>query len=300
MSGEWPRQKRELDSYNTFFAAIKGEIAGHGLRDLGYRVVGRFLTIPDRRNGIEASPDFVLFNGATLLLVEVKSGENISRRHVEQMKACSELSLEATREYLRETEIRSKGYEPAGLKTVQPCIVYYEDFIERCKSNPGCKEALLELKEYTAILTQDKGSTLQLESGMVNDRELKGALSDGIALPQLPDKNVYLTEGIEKECLAFSISFDYVLNNLGKGRLVVSLADIAEAYANREIPLQRIREVLRFLEELGACRETETGDYEFTTAHSRNIMKVEAELMKQLVDEALDEDPDAQASLADF
>lgn len=300
MNEEWERQKRELDSYNTFFSAFKGEVTGQGLHDYGYRLVGRFLTIPDFRNDVEASPDFVLFNGETLLLTEVKSGENISRRDISQMEACAELSIEAAQDYLSDTEIRSPGYEPTGLQYIQPCIIYYEDFIEECKTYDACEEALTELMEYSAVLTQDKGSALRLEGGVVVDDDLKAILSDGIPLPQIPDKNVYLTEGIEKECLAVSICYDCVQNNMGKGRLTVSAADIMEYYANREIPMQRISDVLRFLDEVGACRETDDGEYEFTTGHLSNIMGVEENFEENLVDDWLEGEVDTQKSLTDF
>ena len=85
MNEDWSRQKRELDSYNTFFSAIKGEVTGQGFHDLGYRLVGRFLHVPDSRNDVEPSPDFLLYNGESLLLVEIKSGENIANRDIEQM-----------------------------------------------------------------------------------------------------------------------------------------------------------------------------------------------------------------------
>ncbi len=300
MDGEWERQKRELDSYNTFFSAIKGDVTGHGFRDHGFRLVGRFLTIPDPRNDVEASPDFVLFDGETLLLAEVKSGENISERDISQMEACAQLGIEAVQDYLSDTEIRSEGYEPTGLRHIQPCIIYYEDFIEECKTHDACEEALSELEEHTAVLTQDKGSTLQLEGGLVVNEDLEEILSNGIPVPQLPDKNVYLTEGIEKECLAVSICYDCVQNNMGKGRLTISEVDVMEHYANREIPLQRISDVLRFLDEVGACRETDDGKYAFTTGHLGNIVGVEDNFGENLVDEWLEGDVAAQKSLTDF
>lgn len=85
MVREWARQKRKLDSYNTFFAAVKGEVTGEGLYDLGYQLVSCFQNISDSRNNVTASPDFVLFNSETLLLVEIKSGENITDRDIQQM-----------------------------------------------------------------------------------------------------------------------------------------------------------------------------------------------------------------------
>lgn len=301
MNEDWSRQRRELDSYNTFFSALKGEVADQGFHELGYRLVGRFLHIPDTRTGVDPNPDFVLYNGETLLLVEVKSGENISKRHLEQMQESNALSIEAAQDYLKDTDFDSETLEEEDLRHIQPCIVYYEDFIEEeCKPYEECVESLAEVAEEAAVLTQDKGSHLQLEAGEVVDSSLEATLNEGIRLPQLPDKNVYLTEGAEKECLAFSICHDCVLNGMGKGRIAISASDVSEFYANREIPLQRVASVLGFLDDVGACRRRDDGEYEFTSAHVSNIMEVEKHLRERNVDEWIGEESPSQTSLEEF
>lgn len=301
MGGEWDRQKREIDSYNTFFAAIKGDVADEGLHDLGFRIVGRFLRIPGSHGAVTAEPDFALFDGETLLLVEVKSGENIGERHIEQMKDAAAIGIEPAQEYLRETSIRSEGYDPAGLQNVQPCIVYYEDFIEDCLTSTGCSDALAEVADYAAVLSQDKGSALQHVEGEIESGTLSSRLEAGIELPQFPDKNVYLTEGVEKECLAVSICLDLVQNSVGKGRITITATDVTERYRNRDIPLQRVTDVLEFLDEFGACRKTEDDEYQFTTGHMRNITSVEPELRNQRVNDLLDDGAgDEQYRLSDF
>lgn len=301
MGGEWKRQKREIDSYNTFYAAIKGEVADEGLRDLGFRLVGRFLRVPGSYEDVEATPDFVLFDGETLLLIEVKSGENISARDIKQMKDSAAISVESAQNYLRETEISAKGHDPEGLSYVQPCIVYYEDFIEECYQSAGCRDSLRKLSTKAAVLSQDKGARLQLVDGDVDSGGLSSRLETGIKLPRLPDKNVYLTEGVEKECLAVSICLDLVQNNLGKGRVTITETDVTERYKNRDIPLQKVSQVLEFLDEFGACRRTEERAYEFTTGHIRNITSVEHTLRDRRVDEWLENgDRQEQSRLTDF
>ena len=300
MNEQWERQKRELDSYNTFFAAIKGEITGEGFRDLGYRFVGRFLSIPDRRNNIEVEPDFVLFDGTTLLTVEVKSGTNIDTRTIEQLQDCTELSIEAAQSYLTDVEWNNPEFDPKELERIQPCIVYYDEFIDDCKTHPSCADALNELKDYAMVLTQQKGGLLKFEGGLVVENVLKDALTEGFELPEAPDKNVYLTEGIEPECLAFSICQDCVVNNMGQGRLTLSASGVRERYQNREIPMNRVQTVLRFLEEMGACRETDSGEYEFTQAHLSTIFSVQEKLATKPVSEWLDGESNGQAELDDF
>jgi len=300
MNEQWERQKRELDSYNTFFAVIKGEITGEGLRDLDFRYVGRFLSIPDHRKGLEVEPDFVLYNGSTLLLVEVKSGSNIDDRTIQQMQDCDELSIEAAQEYLKDVEWTEPELDPNDLDTIQPCVVYYEEFVEECKDHQPCVEALNEVKEYAAVLTQQKGERLQLEGGRVGDEEFGDVVSDGFPLPEAPDKNVYLTEGVEPECLAFSVCLDCVVNNMGQGRLTLSPSGVRNRYQNRELPMDRVRTVLRFLDEVGACRKTDDGEYEFTQAHLSTIVSIQEKLAEKPVSEWLDEDSDDQAGLDDF
>lgn len=145
-----------------------------------------------------------------------------------------------------------------------------------------------------------EGSELRLERGDIKDGSLEATLHDGIGLPQIPDKNVYLTEGLEKECLAFSICHDCIQNNMGKGRIRITAGDVTEFYANREIPLQRVSRVLSFLDEVGACRRREEDVYEFTTAHMSNIMEVEEKLREKNVDDWLGEETPDQRSLNDF
>lgn len=300
MNEQWERQKRELDSYNTFFAAIKGEITGEGFRDLGYRYVGRFLSIPDHRNGLEVEPDFVLFDGRTLLLVEIKSGTNIDDRTVGQLQDCADLSIEAAQEYLKDAEWSVPDLDPNELDQIQPCVIYYEEFVEDCKNHQSCKEALNELKEHAAVLTQQKGKTLQFEGGRVVDEGFGDALSEGFQLPEAPDKNVYLTEGIEPECLAFSVCHDCVVNNIGQGRLTLSASGVRNRYQNREIPMNRVKTVLRFLDEVGACRETDDGEYEFRRAHIGTIYSIQEKLSERTVSEFLDDDTEDQAELDEF
>jgi len=300
MNEQWERQKLEIDSYNTFYSAIKGEITGEGLLDLGYRLVGRFLTVPDLRNDVKAKPDFVLYDGTTLLLVEVKSGNNISNRTIEQMERCNNLSIEAAQDFLKESSFNSPNRDPDDLRNIQSCIVYYDDNIEECRKHESCVEALNELEKHAAILTQQKGDTLQLDSGPVVDKELENTLSSGLQLPEAPDKNIYLTEGVELECLAFSVCHDCVVNNMAHGRLSLSPSGVRERYQNRSIPMDRVRTVFRFLDEIGACRKTDNGEYEFTHAHMGTIVSVQDYLADKPVDEWIDDTSDSQVGLDDF
>lgn len=300
MNEQWERQKRELDSYNTFYSAIKGEVTGEGLRDIGFGVAGRFVSIPRRASNAEAEPDFVLFDGSTLLLVEIKSGTNIDDRTIEQMERCANLSIEAAEDYLKDVKLSDSDLDPNDLRTIQPCVVYYSGTIEECKEHSACLDALEELRNHAAVLTQEKGGTLEIDSGHVTDDSFETAFSNGIQLPEAPAKNVYLTEGIELESLAFSICHDCVVNNMGKGRLTLSPTGVRDRYRNREISLADVGTVLEFLEEIDACRENDDGEYEFRQAHLSAIVSVQEKLAERPVAKWLDDESDGQSGLDDF
>lgn len=300
MNEQWERQKRELDSYNTFYSSIKGEVTGEGLRDHGFGVVGRFVSIPHRASPTAAEPDFILFDGSTLLLVEIKSGTNIDDRTIDQMERCDDLSIEAAEDYLKEVDLSDPDLDPNDLRTIQPCVVFYSETIQECKEYPACVDALDELRNHTAVLTQEKGGTLEIDSGKVTDDAFETALSDGIRLPEAPAKNVYLTEGIELESIAFSICHDCVVNNIGRGRLTLSSAGVRDRYRNRELPLDDVNTALEFLEEVDACRENDDGEYEFRQAHLPAIVSVQEKLAEKSVEDWLDDDSEGQSGLDEF
>lgn len=83
---DWKRQKQEIDSYNLFYSAITHRSTTKGFIDFGYRLVGQFVQIDDHRNDLHPSPDFTLYDGESVLLVELKSGENINPSDINQME----------------------------------------------------------------------------------------------------------------------------------------------------------------------------------------------------------------------
>ncbi|MFC7248234.1 hypothetical protein ACFQO7_37740, partial [Catellatospora aurea] len=231
MTERWVRQKREVDSYNVFFNAFKGYNPSESLYDLGYRLVGSFVEITDSRQDITAEPDFVLYNDDTLLLVEIKSGSNINSRDINQMERTASISIESAVEWLRDADMTASGYNPNSLTNIEPAIVYYKDFIEDCRSSTGCANALSEIAEHASVLSQEKGGSLVLEEGEIADANLRTRLESGIPIPVTVDKNVYLTENVGREILAFSIVHDTVLNSIGKdSELAIEAEDIVERY----------------------------------------------------------------------
>jgi hypothetical protein len=302
MTEQWEKQKRELDSYNVFFNAFKGGVEDESLFDLGYRLVGMFVNISDQRNDVEVEPDFVLFNGSSLLLVEAKSGENINSRDIRQMEEANRLSIEAAIEWLRDADMEERGYDPNGLNNIECTIVYYREFIEQCRDSVGCSEALEKISEHCSVLSQQKGGKLQVETSQLDDPELNATLSSGIPIPTLVDKAVYLTENVNREILSYSIVHDAVLNSLGKdSEIAVEPDEIIDKFRHRQIPRGKLNDALEFLRQINACVKV-SDKYVFRTSNMSNIMSVGNHLSETTVQELLtDEEADeGQKTLTGF
>jgi hypothetical protein len=294
MTEKWEKQKREVDSYNVFFSAFKGNTDGKSLFDLDYRLAGMFVEIEDPRNDVEVEPDFVLFNGATLLLVEIKSGRNINRRDIKQMESSKDLSPEAAIEWLRDAEPQQVGYDPNGLNNIESAIVYYRDFIEDCRDSPGCSNALDEIAQHCTVLSQRKGGKLMAEREQINDAELRDLLVEGISVPTLVDKHVYLTENINREILAYAVVHDGILNSIGKDKeIAVAPDDIIERFRHRQISRGKLNDALVFLRQVGACVKV-SGEYVFRRSNMADIMSVPERLTETTVREFLSQEEAAE------
>jgi hypothetical protein len=302
MTEQWQKQKREVDSYNVFFSAFKGRTEGRSFYDLNYRLAGMFVEITDARNDLVVEPDFVLFDGATLLLTEIKSGRNINQRDINQMESSNELSIEAAIEWLRDAELQQSGYDPNGLNNIEPAIVYYNDFIEECRESSGCSDALDNVSECCTVLSQQKGGLLQIEENQLDDPDLNDLLSEGISIPTLVDKHIYLTENVNREILAYSIVHDAVLNSIGKdSEITIDSEDIINRFQHRQISLGKLNDALVFLRQIGACVK-KSDEYVFRTSNMSNIMSVGDKLEETTVRTFLtEEEPEeGQSRLGSF
>lgn len=161
--------------------------------------------------------------------------------------------------------------------------------------------ALNELSQYCTVLSQGKGGVLKIEEGGFESSDLDSLLREGIQLPKLVDKKIYLTENANREILAYSIAHDLVLNNLGKDdRIAISPSDVIERYRHREIPLEKVRDALRFLRKIGGCRQNSDGMFVFGTHHLGNLLQVQTQLEQTRVRDYLDGDEANQMSLGEF
>jgi hypothetical protein len=257
------------------------------------------MRISDDRVGVESDPDFVLYNDGTLLLVEVKSGENIDERAISQMEQANEISIEAGRDFLRDAEMEQHNHN--NLEHIEPLIVYYADFLEDCRDSENCMDALDELSGHAPVLSQKKGKQLKLAKGEVEDASLRNYLTDGILLPKLPDTQIYLTDNINREILVYSITHDCVRTALSRdNEVIIKPEDVIERYRNREVPITKVNDALNFLNEVRACTNPQSDEYKFQRSDMARILGVEDHLEKTRVVAALEGAGFGQQSLEDF
>lgn len=300
MTGEqnyWERQEREIQSYNVFFSALTAR-ADPPLTRHGFESPVSFPEIEGQRENVKAHPDFLLYDGEVCLLVEVKQGDNIEDDHIEQIEECNKVTIERAETYLKDAEIQDKTSYDGDVSRVETCISYAgldEDYIEKCRQEwDNCREQLEALEEKTAILGQQKGGSLRLLAGEFDDPTLQSIFERGIQLPETPKKEFTITEAWEKESLAVAICQNWG-HGAASGPVEVTPTDIRSHFAPRHaIPLGRIKRVLYFLSEIGACDDVSENDqeyvYEFTVDHMGEILSVVEIVRDQPVEGHLQEE----------
>lgn len=292
----WERQKREIDSYNVFLSAFHGQDHEETLMNAGYVSPIRFPEVPIRGQQKNADPDVISSNGENLLLVEVKSGGNIDSRSLRQAERMASVDIEDAQEFMRNTDMYP-DFEPRDISKVDSVFVYslkkYEDSIV----NQSRK--LSELEDKVEILTQERGGKLIIQRGQIQEQKLSKLLNQGIQLPGAVPRAVHLNENVERESLAASICYDYVLPSLKNGDVTISASDVGNIYPSRAVPDDKIRDVLHFLDLVGACDGSNDGQFTFTNQHRKKIHHIEEELYQNRVKDYL-EGYSKQRSLGEF
>lgn len=300
---EGERQRREVNTYNLFYSAVSAR-ADPSLAAHGVRIPVMFPVVVNRPDDIRAEPDFVLYDGATCVLAEIKSGNNISDRHIEQMRQCARVDIETAEDALEDAQVREKTSYDGTVTTVEPIIVYQdfdEDRIEQLrKDSQSFREALDALTEYAVMMTQDYGGELRvLEGAFEGDGDLQSLLERGVELPENPPDQVLLTEGMEHEILAMAICDVWGEQAVDHEEgVVVSRTEVRDYFAPRHnVDLGDLDLVFEFLDEFGACDQVGNNRYEFTLDHVEAVLQVESQVMSESVEDYL-HGPD-QTSLGD-
>jgi hypothetical protein len=290
---EWERQRREVNTYNLFYSCLTAR-ASPSLTSDGWCLPVMFAEFEDNRNDIKANPDFVLYDGDICLLVELKSGNNIEERHIQQMERCNELSIEAVENELRNAQIQEDTVYDGTIHTVDACIVYqdmHEEFIENCRYEwDNCQERLEELEKHTAILTQDYGGKLRRIAGEFESGRLQRIFDEGIELPQNPKRELMVSENMDKEILAVAICEiwgEKVVDH--KNPIKTNVNEIRDHFAPRyNLPPHRVNRVLYFLDKIGACDYIEDLTYEFSRDHLTEVLQIEESMRNAGVEDVLD------------
>ena len=296
MSGapEVDRQLREKQTYNLFYSALTAR-ASPCLADHGWRAPIKFGEIDDPYAGVVARPDFVLYDGDTCLLVEVKSGDNIRDRDIAQMERCNRLTIDGVEEELEAADVRDKTPYDGEVQTIDRCIVYHdidEAWVEQCREEwENCQEQLERLEQQAAVLTQDFGGMLRCVAGSFESGRLQHRFDDEVELPENPKEEFVLTEQMEKEILAVAICGIWGEQAVGYDDAVeVNVNQIRNHFAPTfNVPPQRVNRVLYYLTEIDACNHVEDLTYEFSRDHISEVMSIVQTVRDQRVEEVLDD-----------
>lgn len=290
---EGERQRREVNTYNLFYSAVTAR-ANPSLATHGVRIPMMFPVIEDRSDGVRAEPDFVLYDGETCVLTEIKSGNNINDRHIEQMRECDSVDIEAAEDALRTAQVQENlGYN--GTVTAVESVIVYQDideiYLQEAENESDAfHDTLDELTEYAVLMTQDYGGELRVLSGEFDDTgSLQSLLNNGIELPRNPPDTVMLTEGMEHEILAMAIADIWGEQAVDHDDgITVTRTEIRDHFApQHNVGLSELDLVFVFLEQVGACNHVENHTYEFTREHMDSILNIESQVMAESVEDYL-------------
>ncbi len=296
MSGapEVDRQLREKQTYNLFYSALTAR-ASPCLADHGWRVPIAFGEVNDPYAGVVARPDFVLYDGDTCLLVEIKSGDNIRDRDISQMERCNQLTIDGVEEGLEAAEVQDKTPYDGEVQTIDRCIIYHdidEEWVEQCRNEwDNCQDQLEQLEQEAAVLTQDFGGTLRCVAGEFESGRLQHRFEDGIELPENPKEEFVLTEQMEMEILAVAICGIWGEQAVGYDDAVeVNVNQIRDHFAPTfNVPPTRVNRVLYYLIEIDACDHVEDLTYRFSRDHISEVLSITQAVRNQRVEEVLDD-----------
>lgn len=280
MSGgkTWPRQKREIDAYNAFLSAYPARNSDQGFLDEGYRLTNFFPTINNSFTETAVEPDFSLYDGETLILSEVKQGNNIEPRDVEQAKRLDSVSIDAAEEYIDKIDVQGRFGLSGDVLSIEP-LLYYDnldsDYVEKCRNEwENCREQLVELEEYCPVLGREGDQTLQLLAGELDSDHLQDWLETGVEMAETPRVTVTMTDGLEIESIAVSICRVWGERAVSEP-VTVGVSELRTHFNYRDLEPGRVKSAFDLLNDLGACNRTQKREVEFTPGHMPKILNIE-------------------------
>ena len=273
MSRQWQRQKAEIDSYNTFLSAYHSRVSYHGFSERGYVVSNYFPKLSDPYTGVDAEPDFTLYDGETFILVEIKQGNNITERHIEQVERSNNISIEYAEDFLKDSQVQQRFSLSGDVFSV---------------------EKLERIENKTVILGQSSGSKLRVLTGKFDSPNLQHWLEYGIDLPPTPRTTVTLTDGLERESIAVSLCNVWGQKAVTEP-VTVSVQEIRSHFDHRELEPGDVTDAFEFLTDVDACEAQGNRRYKFRPEHLAQILNIE-----KIIAEKDEDNDDAQSGLDDF
>lgn len=296
----WESQRSHLTTHNLLYSALYGE-KDRGLVSHGYRVVGEFLRFRDRRNDITIEPCYTIFDGESVIFFDFIEPNEISSEDIERIGDYSNIGLEAVETHLKRLDITEPSLNPNNVERFDHCAICQRSQYESYEDGDSADRDVLErLHKAGCIATVEPGNRFQLEDGdILRDQRLNSVLSDGITLPEIPPKNIYLPRSVRLESLAVAICEELVLgSDIREDGVAVSFMDVRNKFG-RDIRRDKIDTVLEFLRKEGACRKSD-GQYVFTKFHLNDILDIRNRLFAYTVTERMDGNAKNQASLDEF
>jgi hypothetical protein len=274
----WTRQKHEIDAYNAFLSAYQSRNSYHGFSERGYRLTNFFPTIDNRFTDGAIEPDFSLYDGETLLLAEVKQGNNIDPRDVEQTERLDSVTIDAAEEYMDKMNVGQRFGLSGEVYSVEP-LIYYDGldsaYVDRCRNEwEDCREQLTRMEDNCPVLGREGDRRLELMAGAFDSRELTEWLDYGIEMAETPRVTVSMTDGLEIESVAVSIC------NIWGQRAVsdpvsVTVTQLRSYFNYRSLEPGRVQNAFKLIDELGAGDQVEKRELEFTPGHMPEILNIE-------------------------
>ena len=254
---------------------------------------------------VKAQPDFVLYDGSTCALCEIKSGHHINERDINQMEECNQVTIEAAEAELENAQVREKTEYDGSVSDVESIIVYQdmdEGYIEKTRDeSENFREALDNITDHAVLMTQDYGGELRVLAGDFDGNgKIQSALRAGVSLPENPPDKIMLTEGLEPEILAMAVTDIWGEQALDhEDGVEVTREQVRDFFAPRHnVNPSDLGLVFEFLEDIGACEGKGNHTYEFRREHMGEILHVEELVMEQRVEDYLREED--QATLENF
>jgi hypothetical protein len=296
----WVTQKQHIQTHNLFHSAVFGE-ENTGLVDLGFRIVGDFMYVPDTRNDVDVEPPYTLLGRDTVIFFDFITPGRISDDDIQRIARYNEIGLEAVENHLNRAPISEAHLDPNNIDWFDHCIVMQEDqYIEHQSGSAEQREHLQRLKDVSSVATVAPGTSLSLEARELRHDELTELLNDGIHVPKSPPNVVYLTREVRDESLAVGICEEILLNRDMDGGVALNYEDVKNHFG-RDIQYDQLEDVFAYLRDIGACRKRQDdGKFLFTKYKLSQIMGCRHRLERKSVEECLSDDNDAEEEMSEL